>query len=453
MRSAGKISFKNLWAFSALLCMAHFLFFLFTPQEMNHFSEEWNREACVLGKSRVHLDGEGCRFYYTRDRVIALPYLSSPNNLVCANEPESLLFKEATILQKELRAGVCSDPIQKVWGDYSFQTPDIGFDAKGIWFARAATLYWLDNKNSEDDATSESTEKLAFGGKLSLMTGNREHRHYPNLVPYVYAKLMKLFHQAHPLGLQVVQFLLLGIVMLIFWTTRVRYQATKSFNNNSDAFWLWAGFAFVPIAAVFAFKLYSDLWLLAALIMLVWALDHRKLWLAVLCILLIPFIKTEGWVQLVALVATYHLLHGQRAPAWLWFFVIGSSLTYLLGVQAPLKDQTFYISFADRAAHPIESLKILGSILGYYLDVLFRPKLWGLLWPLSFYLLWKKRGELRWSVFPLIAVLLAIPLAFLAFPWGHKEVVLTGSNRALWTTLPMLWLLLREAWGKTSQYR
>ena len=37
----------------------------------------------------------------------------------------------------------------------------------------------------------------------------------------------------------------------------------------------------------------------------------------------------------------------------------------------------------------------------------------------------------------------SIVAAFLRFPFGHKEVVLTGSNRALWQLLPFLWIYLR----------
>jgi hypothetical protein len=124
--------------------------------------------------------------------------------------------------------------------------------------------------------------------------------------------------------------------------------------------------------------------------------------------------------------------------------LIGTGV-YLFVVQAPLKSTEFYVPLATRIAEPVESLKILGRILGYYADVVFRPALWGLLWPLAMWTFWKKRADLGWTLAPLVLVLVAIPLAFLSFPFGHKEVVLTGSNRALWQTLPLVWVVLRRS--------
>jgi hypothetical protein len=68
--------------------------------------------------------------------------------------------------------------------------------------------------------------------------------------------------------------------------------------------------------------------------------------------------------------------------------------------------------------------------------------LWGLIWPLGLWTLWKNHEKIKWAALPLICIILAIPVAFLEFPFGHKEVVLTGSNRALWQALPLLWMLL-----------
>jgi len=420
-------TFRHLWIFSTALAGAQFLYSLVTPQ-MSHFSMEWNREACVLRETSTVLSEDGCGKSYTRAIVQAQPFLENIGGIACLSAKESTPFKELSEIQHKLRQQSCALPKNMPWGAYYFKTPDIGQDAKNVWYARAATVYFLEKKslllNGYDVLLAS-----AFDPKLVKSIGNSEDQHYPNLIPFIYASFMKTIDQVHPLWLQMFQVFLLAGVMWLFWKTRSAdaSQATSAAENKCASRWTWAAFALAPIGAVFAFQLYTDLWLIAGLLLLLLSLDRQWLWLSCLAVIAIPFVNAEAWFQMAMLLAGYQLLHKRPLPWWLLLLAASSSLGYLLGIQGPLKDASLFVAMGVR-------LSSLGASLAHLVD----PRLWGLLWPLSFYWLWQNRLRLDRAAWPLLASVAIIPVM-------HNTMFSVPTDgRALWTTLPLLWLIVRD---------
>jgi hypothetical protein len=251
---------------------------------------------------------------------------------------------------------------------------------------------------------------------------------------------MKLVGGIHPFPLQLLQFGLYLMVVFLFFKTR-----------RGLALPVFVAFALVPISGSFLFKLYADLWIVAGLMGTLFFLQRNKILPAALLVFLTVFLKAEAWFQTLMFLASFYILQWQNKTLskstysrHIWLLVVFAVATTIciFHFQKPFKSHDFYVSLSDRFSNPVESLKIFGRIMGYYADVFFRPLLWGLLWPLSLWTLWKHRQNIRWAIVPLLCIIAAIPVAYLEFPFGHKEVVLTGSNRALWQSLPLLWLLL-----------
>lgn len=431
-------SLSQLWRLNAVLAIAHFLFFAATPQikVQNPF---WNTESCVLQTTGVHVDGENCRYFYTRAVGLSQPWLAasqSPPRCVLEQSAEGAELHQ---VQEALRAGPCKAPEPPVWPTTLSSGPDVGWDALSVWYVRGLAFYY------QIDARHKAQQCGTWAGCAANVLGdhelirsfaNKEHFHYPNLVPFIFALQMKLWGGPDPLPLQIFQVLLLALSVFLFWKTRGNLSLSQ-----------FLAFALVPIAGTMVFRLYSDLWMIVLLLGVVASWGKHSKWIPSLLLLLVPFTKTEAWVQAGALVATLILIEGLstqtlRRRSLPLLALIASTGIYLFLVQAPLKSTEFYVPLTTRLLEPVESLKILGRILGYYADVVFRPALWGLLWPLVMWSFWKERSRLGWTLAPLVLVFVAIPLAFLSFPFGHKEVVLTGSNRALWQTLPLVWVLL-----------
>lgn len=424
------LTFKNFLLLSAVISVTHFSFFLLSPNTKIE-TKEWNQEACLLQKSNFHLSTTQCRYWYTRSKFISQavqPIDEVPECVIQSERPE--LYARLLQEQKAIKEN-CLNSAPSIWGAGESKHPEIGWDAVGIWYARASVLY-LQNVRYEN---SEGILSKAFSVDFLETYSNREHSHYPPLVSVIYASFMKAWDSADPVYLQILQFAVLLAVICLFWKTQGHHSSTR-----------WQGvrfslFAFLPINAVFAYTLYADLWIIFGLLAGLALIQRRVFCLASLILCLIPFIKAEGWFVLFATLATLKLLDRKSFPLWMLIPPALTTIAYLFLLQANLKDADFYISVTERLFNIEESFEVAIKIAGYYLDVLFRPKLWGLLWPLSFALLWANRKQLGLAVLPLALSLLAIPVAFWTFPFGHKEIVLTGSNRALWQLTPMLWIL------------
>lgn len=351
-----------------------------------------------------------------------------PGCVIKAEEPEryARLFEEQKTIREQ-----CVGTATPLWGTNTSHRPEIGWDAIGIWYARASALYFQ-SINAENP---QNIFAKAFDVRFMETYSNREHSHYPPLVSAIYASVLRVLGSADPLSLQVLQFgILLGVIAL-FWKTQ---------NSQTSSHWRvlrFSLFAFLPINAVFAYTLYADLWVIFFLLTGIHLTQRRVFWAAALVLALVPFVKTEGWFILLVTLTTWKILDSRSFPLWLIILPALSTCYYVFVMQAQVKDSDFYISTWERILNPKESIPVAIKILGYYLDVLFRPKLWGLLWPLTLVLFWKFRGKLKFAIVPTLLALVAIPVAFWAFPFGHKEIVLTGSNRAVWQLTPMIWLI------------
>ncbi len=161
---------------------------------------------------------------------------------------------------------------------------------------------------------------------------------------------------------------------------------------------------------------------------------------------------------MIGLVLTYLLLQDKsaiRKQGIFWSlsfaFMMLSAFSYSLWArQWAVPDIS--TSFLSRFLESETYLRRLPQVFAYFLDVFFRPLYWGILWPIGIWALWQTRKQLRWALLPLALMIFFIPLLFIRFPDGaYREVVLTGSNRALWQLLPILWLLLSHAYPQLAR--
>ena len=423
-----------------VLALSHFLYFaLFNPTPRLNL-DYWELQSCRFKENRKFVD-LNCRHFLASATSLAQPYLGYGEKLECVKQ-SSLALQKFPVGHPAL--GAASIPCESArWWSERHSTRDIGWDAYAVWYARAAEIYFQSQKPGWPGVRTALLDPT-----FRQVWPNIEHAHYPWLLPLMYSGLMKLVASPSPIALQVFQFLLfLCSVGLFYLTWR---KAPK---------YLFVAFAFVPIAGNLLFHLYADLWLICFLLGLSWALQKSHWLLGAVLSLLLIHLKAEAWVQWLALMATFAILYRRRfhsdkkfSKGLLCVFLVGfASFIFYWRQFGIFESSEFYVPMAKRLLTLQTYTQIIPRILGYYLDVLFRPTLWGILWPATFYFLYKSRKSLRWALAPLALVLLLIPLSFLKFPNGFKEVVLTGSNRALWQTLPMLWLLLKNLKFETKE--
>ncbi|MBS1984320.1 MAG: hypothetical protein JST16_09110 [Bdellovibrionales bacterium] len=397
------------------LAVTHFLFALFTAQRERADLTHWNQQSCVWSTARTFTNSD-CGMPRKKIFLWATPHLPYGETIACTAAPAVEYAVPAT----------CANPAD-TWGAPRHPV-DIGWDAYSTWYTRAATLYF-----GAKDSAWPGTWRALHDEKFLSAQPTPEHRSYPWLVSVIYAQLMRLFGGPNPAPLQGVQ--------IFVWIVSVwLYRRTAPSLPRAA----WIAFAFAPIAGAFVFRLYADIWLIVALLSLLWCLQRERWIFAAGLAALAVHLKAEGWVQVFALLTSYAYFH-RRAPLGGVLLAAFVSALWYRSWTAWIPPSDFYTSLGTRMIDPLTWTQRLPHILGYYADVFFRPLLWGLLWPFLLWTFWIKKRELGWSLLPLLGVLVLIPLAFLRFPDGaYKIVVLTGSNRALWQTLPLAWLLLKE---------
>jgi hypothetical protein len=418
---------KNFKALLLVLTIGHFAYFLLEPKLMIDL-KDWEQVSCYYSRNRDFEDGD-CKHYNAKYFVFAQPHLKYGEKLDC--KPVSLegarLFYFSRLMHEKCELTSHWGRPQKLF--------DLGWDAYTIWYGRAAVLYFQSLKEGWPGALQAIRDPL-----FVKAFANYEHHHYPWLVPLSYFGVLKVFGSPNPLPLIVLQVLLWFLCAWLYrrtWPEAPRY--------------LWLLFAFVPSGAMFMFRLYADIWVVAAGLLLLLSLSHRKFGAASLVFFLGVFLKQEAFLQLWALALTFLWIEGaklwrQRRVSLSVFTILALTATFLqLSYTKTFENREYYASLWQRLFEGQLYTQIAPSILGYYADVFFRPALWGLLFPFLIFLFWKWRKNTGLLVYlPALLVLVAIPLAYAKYPAGFKEVVLTGSGRALWQMLPLLWLLCRN---------
>ncbi len=414
------------WVFKLIpiLSIGLFIYVFFTKTEYINTSQ-WNLATCSLKNVEPLISGD-CLFPRKKAFLYKLPYLQYAKSISC-RAPEQNEAPTSLI-------ACANEATNSFWGAPQ-KIPDIGWDAYSVWYTRAATLFRFSEHNT-------LVQKLLDKDFLNSFP-SPEHLHYPWFLPILWNEVMRIAGDANPWRLQVLQlfiFVFVGFLFKAVWPLAPT--------------WLFLCFAFVPIAGRFLFSLYADLWIVFEMLLLLVALKRAKYLLAAAVVFISIHTKQEGWLISLATLCTYCIIekkylaikNTQRtlvAAALAWIFSLSLYLWWSHGLDA----SKFLTPLSERILDPKTYSYRLPSILRYYLDVLFRPTLWGILWPLSFAIFWRSKKSIPKAAFiPLLTVIAAIPAAYLQFPDGsYKEVVLTGSNRALWETLPILWFLLSKS--------
>jgi len=412
----------------ALLALVHFFYFLVAPKVQTDTSL-WEKQTCNFKESLEIVDLD-CRYYKTKNWIFAQPALDYAQPLQC----HQLKTERGKELYERKQENDCGAPVY--WGTPQ-KISDIGWDAYSIWWGRAAVLF----QRSKADDWPGLTYAL-LDRRLITTFSNSEHHHYPWLISVVYFSVMKIVDSANPYILQVLHFLLWVFTVFLFWSTW-----------RSAPRYLLLMFAFVPTAAIFMTRLYADSWMVFWALLIIFAFQRKKLWLVVGASVAMALTKQEAVMQgSLLLFALYSSLAGSRPQKGEMLSLTISLFAFLFSFffYSTFKSD-YYIPLSDRLADPASIGLFFRRIVPYYLDVLFRPALWGLLWPWVFFLLYKSRKQLGLLIWLPVLVLLAIPFAYFSFPYGHKEVVLTGSGRALWQLMPLVWLLLERASQKNKE--
>lgn len=431
---------RYLLAVGALLSAVLFGAALLKPREKIDL-DQWARESCRFEQNRDLIDTD-CRHQLSVALAMAQPFLSYKEKLRCFKSGDvvppqiSPLARAAPSLEATaLDVNFC--PRAPNWGQPRLLN-EIGWDARAIWYGRAAMIYWQSQRSEWPGLISALLDT-----DFKRLGPNEEHWHYPWLLPVIYAQVMKVLKTPSPYPLVVLQiaiWVLSAFLFLALWP-----RAPRS---------LWLIFALAPIGGRFFYSLYADLWVLSGILLIGVALQKRRIALSFAATLATLLLKQEAWMQVAVFLSTYFILHRRdfqlRRPMVAAVAGFSLGLLILQKLFLAVGSSTFYVSLAQRFSESATYTELLPKFVGYYLDILLRPTLWGLLWPIFFFSVYRARRHLGWSLAPLAALLVVIPLAFLRFPFGHKEVFLTGANRALWQSLPTLWILMHAAFGNST---
>jgi len=421
--------------------------------EWVEFAKDWNTKACALEKTQK-FPSPDCRHYYVK-ALFAYQSVYKGDGAQfpsCVSERDASYFELNKVFQDVLGSSCRS--ASGAFQTFSQKIPDLGWDAYALWYGRATFLYFEGQRQKNLGACSNDFSCLwnvAIDSSWIKKFPNREHYHYPLLLPFFYASVMTLFSSVNPQPLQLIQLCIFLLCAFLYWKTRGELDR-----------WRVIFFSFIPMSGFFVFRLYAEIWIIFCLLFSLHLFDRRRFFLSALPLALLPWIKAEGFFAAGCFGLMYfwsivitEVQSSQSTAKSLVFkyiqkmcvpilFLLGSSICYLVW-KAPLHDKQFWIPLADRLAQMPQSLNILLSILGYFLDVLFRPGHWVFLWPAVFYFLIFKRN-LKVSKLPSLIVslmLVACLMSFWQFPFGHKEIVLTASGRALWMFAPMIWVYFR----------
>ncbi len=387
---------------------------------------DWQKRACWLEFSQhvppqISMKSESdCLFPRKQSFLFALPVSNYGQSVECS-------IGEVPKDKKE----VCeSSAGQGYWATLRPQKiPSIGWDAYSVWYTRAAAIYFWSKKESWPGLFA------ALGDSQFISSfPSTEHIRYPWLVPVFYSALMRLWDSPHPLPLQIVQLCIYALTVLLFWKTWPKARTELKYL-----------FAFAPIGAGFLFSLYADVFLLLASLSVVWCWQNQRAVLLAVILALGVWIKSEAYVQFALLIFVLFLSQRPQNKT-MYFALLALMVSYLFYRQWSLQwPNTYWFSITSRLAEVQTYTQRIPKILGYFLDVLFRPGLWVVLWPFSIWQFYKHRKILGFRILSVAALLVLIPVAYLAIPDGSfKETVLTGSNRALWQALPLLWVLLKQ---------
>ncbi len=321
--------------------------------------------------------------------------------------------------------------------------PEFGFDSLSVWYVRAVALFqW--SRDPEWPGYWSALRDPEFLGSFACTRCNS----YPWLVSTIYWGVMELSGSADPIylqGLHVLLWLLIAFLYFRVWPNVPR--------------WLWVLFAFAPISGWLLTFLYAEHWMLAGLLGLILALRNRLWAVAFLLTFLLCLIKRESALQASCIIVSFAPLNWHERDNR---FALTPGIAFLgLGLYL------FWIrTYTPPIAQRYENLSILAQlgelrtytfrtwrIPGYYLDVMFRPRYWVLIWPLSFWMLWQGRRTIRWAVLPLLAIICgAIPLIFFqAHEGAYREVVLNGAKSVATNFAPALVACLARAFPAQRQ--
>jgi len=268
-----------------------------------------------------------------------------------------------------------------------------------------------------------------------------EHAHYPWLLSIIFAAVLKLQGSADPMPLQILGF---GVFLLTLYL----YRRTAPQAAWGD----WLLFALVPVAGRFVFRLYADVWLVAALLLFALWVRSGRPWAAAVVLAFGIFLKQEAAFQFGLLTAFLLWQHSRaRAVQWRELLPLGTWLlaaaAYFLWAQAfrPLEG---YAPLGARLMESVTYTERLPQVLRYLADVFFRPSLWGILWP---YLIWRFRAQ-PFALGLIGFALASVVAAYLRYPSGtYREVVLTGAPRVLWQFLPLMWVCLNAGRHRVTE--
>ncbi len=416
-----------------LVTLGHFVFFIFQNRDIADLNI-WERNTCYFKTHRELLDMD-CRYYHVKRFVFAQPNLAYGETLKCKQASADKVKK----FDQEVLAAEC--PAQDTWGSPK-KVWDLGWDAYSIWYGRSVALYFQ-SQNASWPGLLRAINDPVFVQSFA----NIEHHHYPWLLSVFYFSLMKLVASPNPLPLiilQVIVWVLCAYLLFLIWPTCPLYA--------------WILFAFVPTSGAFMFRLYADIWVVLFGLFMLLFLQTRRNFLAGIAFFLGCLLKQEAFIQLGALAVTFHLINFNNLKS---IFMAKQRSFWILAVLAismvifnshKFESKEFYFPLLSRLAELSFYTKLLPQILGYYADVFFRPAMWGLgpIWLICVFA--RSIKIISWKVYiPLMMVLVMIPLAYARYRFGYKEVILTGAGRALWQTMPLLWLLLKNVHEKTSQ--
>lgn len=442
------------WRSAAILSLVLFVYNA-SRVEWVDFANEWNGRACAL-KQTGYLPNADCRHHFVKAlfaaQSLAAESSATPDQVrwpkcVLQSDPG---YPVATQNFQNILNGQCARS-QGAFHPYDTRVPDLGWDAYAIWFGRASFLYFgSEHKKDLGECSNRFVCLASMLHDLSWVKKfpNREHYHYPILVPFIYASVMAAYGEVNPVMLQVLQVIVFLAVGLLYYRTR-----------QGLSVWHVLCFAFVPIAGTFLFRLYAELWMILFLLTSLYFFDRQKFLWGAIVLALVPWVKAEGFF--VAAMFTLALLRDfflrteklalyqelLKKPKRDFAYALMPLLSSLIFLhwQETLKDHQFWIPLVERLRDLPHSMRIIFSILGYFLDVLFRPGMWAVLWPMVMFIGFKKTTSGKRSFLGIVAIyLVSIVLSFWQFSFGHKEVVLTGSGRALWVALPILWVLIRS---------
>jgi hypothetical protein len=390
---------------------------------------DWNAFSEGLSTSPKVIQSGDCLFPLKKAYMFAAPYSKYAESVDCT------LTAGAEYPPKS--PGLTTAPTH--WGPVS-QTVDIGWDAYSVWYSRAAHLFF-ESQTSEWPGLARALTDVNF----LEASPSIEHRKYPWLVSVIYFAVLKVAGTASPVLLQVLQCLIFACVGWLFWANRGRLPVP----------WVIL-FAFAPIGGVFLFALYADIWLVLFLLLSLHFYRRQQLLALTTIAILAVWIKAEGWVQIAALLVAFFIFSDQslRRKLCLPLLAAGLSAFAYFAWAGQISTGSYYTSLFERLTELSTYTQRLPKIIGYFLDVLFRPSLWGVLWPLCVFQIARTNGRPKSSLTIVASLMTLIVLAFLRFPDGaFKEVVLTGSNRALWQCLPLLYFLVSQGQPQTRMTR